>query len=82
MQEENIDISRNKPKLITAEILKRANKVISMGCGAEVNAACPASYIETEDWALEDPYNKSIEVVRRIRDDVKARIINLIEREC
>ena len=77
MREVGIDISKNKPKALTPEMIDRANLVITMGCGAE--AACPASWVETRDWALEDPKGKSIEKVREIRDEIKARVVNLLE---
>ncbi|MBN1369511.1 MAG: arsenate reductase ArsC [Dehalococcoidaceae bacterium] len=81
MQEDGIDISQNRPKILTPEMVARAYKVISMGCGAEVDAACPARYIETQDWPLEDPRNKPIETVRIIRDNIKSRVIEFINKE-
>ena len=80
MREVGIDISANKPKALTIEMLEKANKMITMGCGDEAGAACPASFIETEDWALEDPKGKSIEEVRKIRDDIKVRVAKLLDR--
>ena len=77
MKEVGIDISGNKPKPLTPEMIDQANLVITMGCGAE--AACPASWIETRDWGLEDPKDKPIEKVRQIRDEIKARVINLLQ---
>jgi arsenate reductase len=53
--------------------------MITMGCGAEAEAVCPASFIETEDWALEDPKGKSLEQVRTIRDDIKNRVKELVK---
>lgn len=79
MQEVGIDISKNIPKALTFEMVKKANKMITMGCGAEAGAVCPASFIETEDWALEDPKGKTLEQVRIIRDEVKNRVMKLIE---
>lgn len=78
MREEGIDISGNKPKMLTLEMVEKANRMITMGCGAEAGEICPASFIETEDWALEDPKGKSLEQVRKIRDEVKSRVAELI----
>ena len=78
MQEIGIDISNNKPKLLTMEMVEKADKMITMGCGAEVGAVCPASFIQTEDWTLEDPKGKSLEQVRKIRDEIKERVIGLL----
>ena len=78
MREVGIDISGNKPRALTMEMVEKADKMITMGCGAEAEAVCPASFIETEDWALEDPKEKTLEQVRKIRDEIKERVINLL----
>ena len=72
-KEVGIDISGNKPEAITMDVVEKAERMIMMGCGAEAEAACPASFIETEDWSLEDPKSKSLEQVRKIRDEIKER---------
>ena len=79
MKELGIDISANKPKMLTFEMVDKADRMITMGCGAEAGAICPASFIETEDWALEDPEAKPIERVRMIRDDIRSRVARLVE---
>src|SRR4030066_649906 len=52
MREVGIDISHQKPKLLTPEMLENVDRVITMGCSVE--KACPASFVPTEDWELED----------------------------
>ena len=79
MKEVGIDISGNKPKALTMDMVEKADKMITMGCGAEAGAVCPATFIETEDWALEDPKGKSLEQVRKIRDEIKSRVKKLVE---
>jgi arsenate reductase len=79
MQELGIDISGNKPKALTMDMVEKADMMITMGCGAEAGAVCPASFIETEDWVLEDPEGKSLEQVRSIRDEIKKRVMRLIQ---
>ena len=79
MREVGIDISGSKSKMLTMEMVEKANRMITMGCGAEAGAVCPASLIETEDWALEDPKGKTIEQVRRIRDEMKERVTILLK---
>ena len=79
MREAGINISGNKPKMLTFDMVKKADKMITMGCGAEAEAVCPASFIETEDWALEDPKGKSLEQVRKIRDEIKERVSKLVK---
>jgi len=76
MRELGIDISKNKPKALTPEMVDQANLVITMGCSAE--AACPASWVETRDWGLEDPKDQPIEKVREIRDEISVRVKKLL----
>jgi len=76
MQEVGIDISREKPKMLTLAMMDGADKVITMGCGVE--GVCRASIVPSEDWKLEDPAGKPVETVRRIRDEVKLRVEKLI----
>ena len=76
MQEVGIDISREKPKMLTLDMMDRADKVIMMGCG--VDGICPASIVPSEDWKLEDPAGKPVEIVRRIRDEIKLKVEKLI----
>jgi arsenate reductase len=77
MREAGINISGNKPKMLTMDMVEKTERMITMGCGAEAEAVCPASFIETEDWALEDPKGKSLEQVRKIRDEIKERVARL-----
>jgi len=77
MKEEGIDISSAKPKQLTTEMLKEVDKVITMGCGAE--EACPAFRVQSEDWGLPDPKGKSKEEIRNIRDEIKVRVIRLLQ---
>ncbi len=77
MREVGIDIRRKKPKTLTLEMTGGVDRVITMGCSSE--GACPASFIPTEDWHLDDPEGKSTEKVRQIRDEVKSRVEKLIK---
>ena len=79
MREIDIDISRNKPKALTMDMVEKADRMITMGCGDEAGAVCPASFIETEDWALEDPKGESLQEVRKIRDEIKTRVAKLLD---
>ena len=77
MREVGIDISAARPKALIMEMLDQASRVVTMGCGAE--GVCPASFVETEDWQLEDPKGKPIEEIRRIRDQIRAKVMKLLE---
>ncbi|GAA1117166.1 hypothetical protein GCM10009670_02600 [Citricoccus alkalitolerans] len=75
MAEEGIDISANQPKVLSEQAVKDSDVVITMGCGD----ACPFFPGKRyEDWKLEDPAGQGLEGVRPIRDDIKARIQQLI----
>ena len=77
MKEKGIDISKNKPKLLTIKMSDEADLVITMGCGAA--GICPGPFFKTVfDWGLEDPKGKSIEKVREIRDEIEGRVQKLI----
>lgn len=77
MREVGIDISHQKPKKLTIEMIEQADKVITMGCGVE--EVCPATFVETEDWALEDPKDKPLEKVREIREQIQTKVRELLE---
>ena len=79
MKEVGMDISGKKPKMLTMDMVEKADRMITMGCGAEAEAICPAGFIKTEDWELEDPKDKSLEQVRKIRDEIKKRVTRLIK---
>jgi arsenate reductase (thioredoxin) len=76
MKELGIDISRRKPKALTFEMMEKADRAITMGCGVE--ESCPASFAPTEDWQLDDPEGRPLDEVRKIRDDIRARVEKLV----
>lgn len=77
MREKGIDISQNRPKLLTEQMTHEADVVITMGCGVE--EVCPAVFVENVvDWELEDPKGQPLERVREIRDEVERRVKALI----
>ena len=75
MAEVGIDISAQKPKILTTDAVQASDVVITMGCGD----ACPIfpgkRYL---DWDLEDPAGQGVEAVRPIRDEIKSRIQALL----
>lgn len=76
MREVGIDVRSQHPKLLTREMLENAHRIISMGCGTQ--DSCPVGLVPSEDWQLEDPEGQPIEEVRRIRDEIQARVRELI----
>lgn len=75
MAEEGIDIANQQPKVLTTEAVQESDAVITMGCG-DVCPVYPGK--RYEDWILEDPAGKDIETVRRIRDEIKAKVVSLL----
>ena len=76
MAEEGIDITAETPKVLTSDAVQSSDVVITMGCGD----ACPIFPGKRyEDWALEDPAGKGVESVRPIRDDIKVRVLALLD---
>lgn len=79
MEEVGISMEKQLPKQLMDGDLHFANRVITMHCGVDP-AHCPSGLPEdTVDWNLEDPAGKPIETVRRIRDQIKARVESLID---
>lgn len=75
MLEEGIDISGNKPKVLTTEDVQASDYVITMGCGD----ACPFFPGKTYlDWPLTDPAGKGVDSIRPIRDEIKGLVEGLI----
>ncbi|MBS7619181.1 arsenate reductase ArsC [Candidatus Bathyarchaeota archaeon] len=78
MREKGIDISKNKPKAIEYKDIENADIIITMGCGAE--GFCPASFLERVlDWKIEDPKGKTVEEVRKIRDEIEMKVKKLLD---
>ncbi|HVL28751.1 MAG TPA: arsenate reductase ArsC [Acidimicrobiales bacterium] len=76
MAEIGIDISHEFPKPWTDDIVRAADVVVTMGCGD----ACPLFPGKRyEDWDLTDPFGRSVEAVRPIRDEIGQRVRRLLE---
>jgi len=75
MDEAGIDIATESPKPWTDAIVQSADVVVTMGCGDTCPVFPGKRY---EDWELTDPAGQPIEVVRRVRDDIKARVEELL----
>ncbi len=76
MAEEGIDMSAEQPKILTDAAVRESDVVITMGCGDTCPIYPGKRY---EDWELDDPAGQGVEGVRPIRDEIKARVIDLIE---
>ncbi len=78
MREIGIDISGATPKVITQEMVDRADLAFTMGCA--IDEACPAQFIPADDWGLEDPSGQPIEKARQIRDQIETKVRELLGR--
>jgi arsenate reductase len=79
MNEIGLDLSAATTTRLTPELAATAGMLITMGCGD----ACPhVAGVVRDDWPLEDPKGRSLDVVRSIRDDIRRRVESLIANEC
>jgi arsenate reductase (thioredoxin) len=76
MLEEGIDITAERPKVLTTAAVQESDVVITMGCGDTCPIFPGKRY---EDWDLEDPAGQGIDGVRPIRDEIRVRVVALLE---
>jgi arsenate reductase (thioredoxin) len=75
MREIGIDLSSATPRLLTDDLARQVNMLITMGCGDE----CPyVPGVERDDWALPDPKGRPLAEVRAIRDEIRSRVQALV----
>jgi arsenate reductase len=75
MHEIGVDLSGASPKVLTDDAVKRVDVVVTMGCGD----ACPVYPGKRyEDWTVDDPAGQDLATVRRIRDEIDARVRALV----
>jgi arsenate reductase (thioredoxin) len=78
MREAGVDLSGARPQKLTAELIRGAEMLITMGCGEN----CPyVPGLRRDDWPLHDPKGKELETVRGIRDEVQRRVQLLIRQQ-
>jgi arsenate reductase len=74
MKEVGIDLSEERPKRLDDDSVQASDVVITMGCGD----ACPVYPGKRyEDWQLDDPSGKDLDQVRKIRDEIRQRVLHL-----
>ncbi|MGP7959442.1 arsenate reductase ArsC [Sanguibacter sp. A247] len=76
MLELGIDIRAEQPKVLTTEAVQASDAVITMGCG-DVCPIFPGK--RYEDWKLDDPAGQGLEAVRPIRDEIRRRVVALLD---
>ena len=76
MAEVGVDITAERPKVLTTEAVQASDVVVTMGCGD----ACPIFPGKRyEDWQLDDPAGQGIDAVRPIRDEIRTRVLGLLD---
>ena len=79
MAEVGIDITNQKPKLLSNKMIQDSFRTINMGCMNK--ASCPSLFVNAVlDWNITDPKGKTIEEVRKIRDQIKLEVLSLIKK--
>jgi arsenate reductase (thioredoxin) len=77
MAEIGIDLKNQQPRLLLTSMIENSNKTINMGCVDK--ESCPSLFVkDVDDWNIDDPKGKSIEDIRKIRDQIKNNILNLL----
>lgn len=77
MREAGIDISNQKSKELTEDMIRNSSNIVNMGCMEK--ESCPTLFLQNLlDWNIEDPKNKPIEKVREIRDEIDQRVKQLV----
>ncbi|TMI21994.1 arsenate reductase ArsC [Candidatus Bathyarchaeota archaeon] len=84
MRKRGIDLSRKSPKMLTSDMINYARLVITMGCSVE--EACPKPIVaamqkKLVDWNLDDPKGRSIEEVRKIRNEIEKKVLEIAKAE-
>ena len=75
MKEKDIDMTEQKPKMLDAGMVRKAEKIFTMGCANGCSVTPPD---KTEDWDLEDPAGKPIEKYRKVRIEIERRVKKLV----
>ena len=77
MNELGIDLENQKPQLLSSSMIEDSNKTVNMGCMDK--ESCPSLFVkDVDDWNIEDTKGKSIEDVRKIRDQIKNDVLSLL----
>ncbi|MBM3910432.1 MAG: arsenate reductase ArsC [Thaumarchaeota archaeon] len=78
MKEVGIDLTKQKPKKLSEDMILNCGKAINMGCMDK--DGCPALFTKNiVDWKIDDPKGKSLEEIRKIRDEIESKIKELLQ---
>ena len=78
MTEIGIDLQNQQPQLLSSSMIENSNKTVNMGCIDK--KPCSSLFVKhIDNWNFDDPKGKSIEDVRKIRDQIKNDVLNLLD---
>ena len=78
MNEIGIDLKNQQPQLLSTSMIKNSNKTVNMGCMDK--ESCPSLFVKgVDDWNMDDPKGKSLDDVRKIRDQIKHNVLTLLD---
>lgn len=78
MLEMGVNISRQRPKGLAEVDVTGQNVIVAMGCSADACPVVPGA--KRREWELEDPHNQPMEVYRAVRDEIRRRVEELVEK--
>ena len=78
MNEIGIDLKNQQPQLLSTSMITHSNKTVNMGCMDK--ESCPSLFVkDVDDWNIDDPKGKSMDDVRKIRDQIKHNVLDLLD---
>ncbi|MDC1023570.1 arsenate reductase ArsC [Nitrosopumilus sp.] len=78
MNEIGIDLKNQQPQSLSISMIKNSNKTVNMGCMDK--ESCPSLFVKgVDDWNMDDPKGKSLDDVRKIRDQIKHNVLILLD---
>jgi protein-tyrosine-phosphatase len=78
MKEIGIDMLEQSPKILSTSMIENSHKIVNMGCMDK--ESCPSIFVkDVIDWNVSDPKTQSIEQVRIIRDQIKSKVLDMID---
>jgi len=78
MKEIGIDLEKQSPKILSNSMIENSHKIVNMGCVVE--ESCPSIFVkDVIDWNISDPKSQSLEQVRIIRDQIKSKVLDMID---
>jgi arsenate reductase len=74
LAERGLPVEGHTPRLLDRDTAEASDVVITMGCGETCPVFPGKRY---EDWPVDDPAGRDVQTVRRIVDDIDARVRGL-----